>query len=252
MVGRSSAAWRDLSSARRLRRLVMCGFIQALTRRGDFTWARARMRRRGTSNRNPMVRDRPRKATTAVGKSRGEISSMIRDASNTSGMEKQRRAKTAGVSMMRRTKGSAARCGSTRPIGRRSAGVGRQAGGQLAARGARPLDHDPGNTSARFRRSRRIRESWRSSRVPAFSSHCHGREGMKGPLTIIGVALLILGLISFAYQGITYTKQEKILEVGPLTATKETKKTIPISPVVGGVAVLGGIALLAAGARARR
>jgi len=84
------------------------------------------------------------------------------------------------------------------------------------------------------------------------SSHCHGREGMKGPLAIIGVALLILGLISFAYQGITYTKQEKILEVGPLTATKETKKTIPISPVVGGVAVLGGIALLAAGARARR
>ena len=75
---------------------------------------------------------------------------------------------------------------------------------------------------------------------------------MKGPLAIIGVALLILGLISFAYQGITYTKQEKILEVGPLTATKETKKTIPLSPVVGGVAVLGGIALLAAGARARR
>ena len=74
---------------------------------------------------------------------------------------------------------------------------------------------------------------------------------MRGPLTIIGVALLILGLISFAYQGISYTKQEKVLEVGPFTATKETKKTVPLSPIVGGVAILGGIALLAAGARAR-
>ncbi len=74
---------------------------------------------------------------------------------------------------------------------------------------------------------------------------------MKGPLTIIGIALLVLGLISFAYQGITYTKSEKVLEVGPITATKETKKTIPLSPVVGGAAVLGGIVLLVAGSRSR-
>jgi len=52
-----------------------------------------------------------------------------------------------------------------------------------------------------------------------------------------------------AYQGITYTKTEKVLEVGPITATKETKKTIPLPPVVGGVAVVGGIVLLVAGAR---
>ena len=52
---------------------------------------------------------------------------------------------------------------------------------------------------------------------------------MKGPWTVIGIVLLVLGLISFAYQGITYTKSEKILEVGPITASKETKKTIPRS-----------------------
>ena len=74
---------------------------------------------------------------------------------------------------------------------------------------------------------------------------------MKAPLTVIGIVLLVLGLISFAYQGITYTKSEKILEVGPITATKETKKTVPLSPVLGGAAVLGGIVLLAAGARRR-
>lgn len=74
---------------------------------------------------------------------------------------------------------------------------------------------------------------------------------MKGSLTIIGIVLLVLGLISFAYQGITYTKSEKVLEVGPITATKETKKTIPLSPVVGGAAVLGGIVLLVAGSRSK-
>ena len=47
------------------------------------------------------------------------------------------------------------------------------------------------------------------------------------------------------------TKSEKILEVGPITATKETKKTVPLSPLLGGAAVLGGIVLLAAGARRR-
>src|SRR6266568_8630019 len=75
---------------------------------------------------------------------------------------------------------------------------------------------------------------------------CEEESPMKGPLTIIGIVLLV-----FAYQGITYTKSEKVLEVGPITATKETKKTIPLSPVVGGAAVLGGIVLLVAGSRSR-
>ena len=73
---------------------------------------------------------------------------------------------------------------------------------------------------------------------------------MRGTLTILGVALLILGLLSFAYQGITYTKKEKVLELGPITATKETEKTIPLPPILGGAAMAGGIALLAAGAMA--
>jgi hypothetical protein len=68
-------------------------------------------------------------------------------------------------------------------------------------------------------------------------------------LRVIGIALLVLGILALAYQGITYTKTEKVLEVGPITATKETKKTIPLPPVLGGVAVVGGIVLLVAGAR---
>jgi len=68
-------------------------------------------------------------------------------------------------------------------------------------------------------------------------------------LRIVGIVLLVLGILSLAYQGITYTKSEKVLEIGPITATKETKKTIPLPPVLGGVALVGGLVLLVAGAR---
>lgn len=69
---------------------------------------------------------------------------------------------------------------------------------------------------------------------------------MTNLLRIVGILLIVLGVIAFAYQGITYTKSEKVLEVGPITATKETKKTIPLPPVLGGVALVGGVVLLLA------
>jgi hypothetical protein len=71
-------------------------------------------------------------------------------------------------------------------------------------------------------------------------------------LRIVAIALIVLGIVAFAYQGITYTKREKVLEVGPITATKETKETIPLPPVVGGVALVGGVVLLVASARRAR
>ena len=46
------------------------------------------------------------------------------------------------------------------------------------------------------------------------------------------------------YEGITYTKREKVLEVGPITATKETKKTIPLPPILGGAGLVCGVVLL--------
>lgn len=51
------------------------------------------------------------------------------------------------------------------------------------------------------------------------------------------------------FQGITYTTREKMLDLGPIEATKEEKKTIPLPPIVGGVALVGGIALVIAGSR---
>jgi len=74
---------------------------------------------------------------------------------------------------------------------------------------------------------------------------------VNNPLRIIGILLIVLGLVALAYQGITYTKTEKVLEVGPITATKETKKTIPLPPVLGGVALLAGVVLLVASSSRR-
>jgi uncharacterized membrane protein YidH (DUF202 family) len=61
---------------------------------------------------------------------------------------------------------------------------------------------------------------------------------------LIGVALIALGVIALVYQGITYTSKEKIIDVGPLKAEVDRKKTIPLSPVLGVVALVGGVALL--------
>jgi hypothetical protein len=71
---------------------------------------------------------------------------------------------------------------------------------------------------------------------------------MKGTL-IAGVVLIVLGVIGLAYQGIGYTKRKDVLDVGPIHATKDTHETLPIPPIVGGIALIGGIVLLVVGAK---
>jgi uncharacterized membrane protein len=68
-------------------------------------------------------------------------------------------------------------------------------------------------------------------------------------ITLIGIALLILGVLALAYQGINYTRHEKVLDIGPIHATAETHERIPLPPIVGGLVLAGGIVLLIAGAR---
>lgn len=69
------------------------------------------------------------------------------------------------------------------------------------------------------------------------------------PLAMAGVLLIVFGLFALAYQGITYTKRETVLDIGPLQATAERQKTIPLSPVLGIASVAAGVALLVAGRR---
>ena len=71
---------------------------------------------------------------------------------------------------------------------------------------------------------------------------------MKGA-TLAGIVLIVLGVISFAYQGITYTTHKDVLDVGPIHATKDEHKTIPLPPVFGGIAVIAGVVLVFAGGK---
>jgi uncharacterized membrane protein YidH (DUF202 family) len=70
-------------------------------------------------------------------------------------------------------------------------------------------------------------------------------------LKLIGAILIVLGVVALALGGIQYTKREKVLDIGPIQATTERQKTIPLSPIVGIAAVAGGIALVVAGSRRR-
>jgi hypothetical protein len=75
---------------------------------------------------------------------------------------------------------------------------------------------------------------------------------MKAPLMLIGIALIALGLIALVYQGITYTTREKVADLGPLKITGQTEKTIPLPPILGGLALAGGIVLVVAAAAKSR
>ena len=66
---------------------------------------------------------------------------------------------------------------------------------------------------------------------------------------IVGIILIVLGVVALGYEGISYTTREKVVDIGPLHASVEKKKTIPLSPALGGAALLGGIVLVIMAAR---
>ncbi len=72
---------------------------------------------------------------------------------------------------------------------------------------------------------------------------------MKSGVMIIAIVLIVIGVVSLAYQGITYTTREKIIDIGPIKATAEREKTIPLPPLLGGLALAGGVILLVVAAR---
>jgi len=71
------------------------------------------------------------------------------------------------------------------------------------------------------------------------------------PISLVGVVLIVLGLVALVYQGINYTSRETVIDIGPLHATADRQKTLPLSPVLGIAAVAGGVVLLVAGVRTR-
>jgi uncharacterized membrane protein HdeD (DUF308 family) len=69
------------------------------------------------------------------------------------------------------------------------------------------------------------------------------------PVAIVGVLLIVLGVVALAYQGITYTTKDKVVDLGPLKVEAKREKTIPLPPVLGVVALVGGVVLLVVSAR---
>lgn len=65
--------------------------------------------------------------------------------------------------------------------------------------------------------------------------------------TVIGIILIILGVVALAYQGISYTTEEEVGELGGIEITAENRETFPLPPILGIIALVGGILLVAVG-----
>ncbi|EKE00598.1 MAG: hypothetical protein ACD_21C00319G0003 [uncultured bacterium] len=72
---------------------------------------------------------------------------------------------------------------------------------------------------------------------------------MRTMTSVVGVLLVVLGIFAFAYQGFSYTKQEKIAQIGDLKITADTHKTVYLPPVLGGLSIVAGVALVLIGRR---
>jgi hypothetical protein len=72
-------------------------------------------------------------------------------------------------------------------------------------------------------------------------------EIMKGSI-IAGILLIVGGVFALAYQGISYTRTKKAVDLGPIQVTTKQKEEIPLPPIIGGVALIGGLVLVFVGA----
>lgn len=66
---------------------------------------------------------------------------------------------------------------------------------------------------------------------------------------VLGIILIVLGLFGLAWGGFTYTTREKVVDIGPIHATREKTHNIPLPPIAGAAALIGGVVLLVAGKR---
>lgn len=79
------------------------------------------------------------------------------------------------------------------------------------------------------------------------SSIWHVYRSTPGMKTVIGAILIVIGVIGLIWGGFSFTREEKVLDVGPIEATAERRETIPIGPVVGGIALVAGVVILVTG-----
>jgi hypothetical protein len=68
-------------------------------------------------------------------------------------------------------------------------------------------------------------------------------------MKLAGLVLIVLGLAALVWQGFSYKTEEKVVDVGPIEVNKESTKHVPLSPIAGAAALIGGIALVAVGSK---
>lgn len=68
-------------------------------------------------------------------------------------------------------------------------------------------------------------------------------------MKMAGLVLIVVGVLALAYQGFTYTTRETVIDIGPIKATAERERTFPLPPIIGIVAIAGGVALMFGGSR---
>ena len=70
-------------------------------------------------------------------------------------------------------------------------------------------------------------------------------------MKLAAIVLIVVGVLALAYGGISYTREKKVVDIGPIEATTKTRETIPLPPLLGAAAIVGGVVLLVVGARKR-
>jgi uncharacterized membrane protein HdeD (DUF308 family) len=68
-----------------------------------------------------------------------------------------------------------------------------------------------------------------------------------GGKSLLGIVLIVIGVLALVYQGFTYTTHKKVLDIGPIQATKTEHESVPIPPIVGAIALISGVAVLVTG-----
>ena len=70
-------------------------------------------------------------------------------------------------------------------------------------------------------------------------------------MKLIGFLLIAFGIVALVVGGIRYTKTEQVLKIGPIEATEQKHKEIPLPPILGIVCIAGGVVLVVADTRRR-
>jgi hypothetical protein len=79
----------------------------------------------------------------------------------------------------------------------------------------------------------------------------HARSGLTLRMKIAAIVLIVAGVLALAYGGFSYTREKKLIDLGPIQATAKTRETVPIPPIVGAAALAGGIIMLVMSSRKR-